>query len=161
EMTVVQRVLRNDRSSKKSAFLEWGEQFVVEAPALEPIGGEVLHGFELRPQERGVQLTESVRGAEVDPGVLVDLTAQETAPVGSFVANDLGALGELRLIDEKRSALTGRDVLRLVEAEGREVSQTSCGTQAVHRSERLRGVFDHEEAVASCDRADRVHLARD
>src|SRR5262249_17411461 len=140
---------------------ERSEQLVVEAPALQATRSELLCGLELRPEERRVQLTETVRRAEVDPRVLVDLAAKEAAPVGPFVTQDLGALRELRTIDEKRASFTGRDVLGLVEAEGGKVSQTSCGALTVDRSERLRGVLDHRETVASCERADRVHLAGD
>ena len=35
-----------------------------------------------------------VRGADVDPGVLVDLAAKEAAAVGALLADDLGALDQ-------------------------------------------------------------------
>lgn len=131
---------------------------MVEPPGSQPLRPDALRSLELCPQERSVQLAETVRGSDVDPGILVHLIPQEATPVRPFVTEDLGPLDELLRVDEKRTALSRRDVLRLVETHGRESAKAPCRRSAIGGPERLCCVLDHSDPVARGDRSDRIHL---
>ena len=106
---------------RSSAFaLERLERRVVALPDGAAARAVISLGLlELRPQERRDDLARQIRRADVDPGVLVDLAAEELRAVGALLADDLGALDEARVVDQQRAALAGDDVLGLVEAERR------------------------------------------
>ncbi len=74
---------------------------------------------------------DDVRRTEVDPGVLVDLAAEELAAVGALLLDDLGPLDPVRAVDEQRAALAAHHVLRLVEAEAGDVGQRAERPTAV------------------------------
>ena len=81
--------------------LELREGLVVAIPDREAPLGDRVGLLQLRPEERRDDLARQVRRAEVDPGVLVDLAAEELAPVGALLPDDLGALDEPRVVDER------------------------------------------------------------
>src|SRR6185312_5984384 len=112
---------------------------------------DVAPALELRAQERRLQIGHQEARADVDPGVLVDLAAEEAAAVGPFFAEDLGALDERRIVDEQRAALAAGDVLGLVErlrGEGAEGAEPAAAPTAV---EPVRVVLDDGQAVAARD----------
>src|SRR5687768_8946042 len=71
--------------------------------------------IELRDQDGGEHVARQVARAEVDPGVLVDLAAEEAGAVGALLADDLGALLERAVVHDERAALAARHVLGVVE----------------------------------------------
>src|SRR5207253_7597552 len=87
--------------------------------------GYGLGAFELRPQDRRGDLARQVRGPYVDPGVLVYLTAEELAAVGSLLPDDLGSISPLLIVDEQRSSLARDDVLGFMEAHRGQVAEAS------------------------------------
>jgi len=89
---------------------------LVGVPDLAPPGLDALRGFKLGTQERGQQLRREVAGADVHPGVLVDLPAEEAAAIRTLLADDLGPLHVPRVVDQQRAALPADDVLGLVKA---------------------------------------------
>ena len=158
---VVPAVRGHDRPAQQAACLERRERRVVALPDREPRGRDALGLLELRGEERGDDLARQVRRADVDPGVLVDLAAEELRAVGALLADDLGALDEARVVDEQRAALAGDDVLGLVEAQRAERADRAERLAAVGRQDALRGILDDRESVLRGDREDRVHLAAD
>jgi hypothetical protein len=46
----------------------------------------------------------------------VYLTAEEAAPIGTFLAQDLGTLDQTRIVDNECAAFAATEVLGLVEA---------------------------------------------
>src|SRR4028118_1054403 len=80
---------RSPRPSAEPGPRQLGERVVVRPPVGEPPRRELPGPFQLCVQERGEDLAGKVRGADVDPGVLVDLPAKEAAPIGSLLPDDL------------------------------------------------------------------------
>jgi len=83
----------------------WGyttcpEPILVVIPDLQPFGGDGLGFLHLGPEEGGDQFAGEVGGADVDPGVLVDLAAEELAAVGAFFTDDFGAVSKGRVVDQ-------------------------------------------------------------
>src|SRR6266704_2556288 len=93
--------------------------------------------LELGEQRRGQEVRRQVAGAHVRPCVFVHEASEETAAVRALLAKDLGPVHELRIVDEKGSALTAAEVLGLVKALRR---------QAAERAELLAAI-PAEEAV--------------
>ncbi len=81
-------------------------------------GFESRSRLQLRQQEGRQDIGRQVAGADVHPGVLVHLAAEEAAAVGAFLADDLGALDVAWVVDQQRAALAAGEVLGLVEALG-------------------------------------------
>src|SRR5207249_4541698 len=87
--------------------------------------------------------------------ILARLARNDGLPM---IANHPRALGEVRIVGDHHSALTGHHVLRLLEAEDPAVSHGPYQPALVPSSWRLRTVFDHFEMMAARDREDRVHI---
>ena len=115
--------------------------------------------LELRPEIGRVDLAREVAVAEVDPGVFVDLAAEELGAVGAFLAEDLGLLVELRVVDDYRSSFAHRVVLGLVEGVAAEVADGAEGPAFICAHHALRSVLDDHEPVTARDVHDGVHLA--
>ena len=79
-------------------------------------------------------------------GVLVHLTTEEAAAVRTFLADDLCALFELRVVDEQCSTFTRNDVLRFVEALRGEVAERPQRLPMEGAEEPVRVVFDEPRA---------------
>src|SRR5881392_1152561 len=73
--------------------------------------------LELRAEPRGVQLAERVARADVDPGVPADEAELETAAVGPFLADLIGAVDQRRIAEYEGASLAAADILGLVEAD--------------------------------------------
>ena len=71
---------------------------VTAAPGL-----HLLPRLQLRQQERRQQIRQGVAGTEIDPRVLVYLSAHETGPVRSLLPQDLRPLHQRRVVDQERS----------------------------------------------------------
>ena len=114
---VVLAVLRDDRPADLVLRLQFRKGLVVALPEQQPLRRDRRGFLQLCPQKRGDHFARQIGRAEVDPGVLVDLAAEEVAAVGALLAEDLGALGEAQVVDQQRPALAGDEVLGFVEAE--------------------------------------------
>ena len=101
------------------------EVFIVEAPNPLAMGLDLFSVFQLGIQKRGQDIRRQVGGANVYPGVLVHLAAEEAAAIGAFLADDLGALDERRIVDQQCPSLAAREVLGFVEGLRRQRSKRS------------------------------------
>src|SRR5260370_24007011 len=124
-MGVMRAALKNDRAAKTAGALEAGESLMVAVPMGLPAPCQGLGILELRPEKGRNDVARQIGGADIDPSILIDLAAEEFASVGAFFADDLGPLDEARVVDDQRAAFAGDEVLGLVEAEGRELSEAS------------------------------------
>ena len=70
--------------------------------------------FKLRQKERGDNLARQERRADVDPGVLVHLSAEEQCAIGALFPNDLRPLNPGSIVYQERPSLTRDDILGLV-----------------------------------------------
>src|SRR5574337_1723586 len=94
-----------DRSAQLAGAFGLGKPLVVGAPHREAPARDGFDLLHLRPQKRRDDLPGQERRTDVDPGVLVDLTTKELTSVGALFADDLGALGEARVVDQQRPTL--------------------------------------------------------
>ncbi len=119
---------------------------VVAGP--DPVAGALDRGrgLELGHQHRGQEVARQVARAELDPGVLVDLAAEEAGPVGALLAHDLGALGERRIVHHQRAALAARQVLGVVEALGRQAAEAAQGPPLPGAEQAVGVVLDQRGA---------------
>ena len=100
-----------------SAALQGFERTVIASPGAQPSRRRSEACSSCAHRKAARQLARQERRADVDPGVLVDLAAEELRSVGALLPDDLRALDEARVVDEQRAAFAGDDVLRLVKAE--------------------------------------------
>ena len=104
--------------------------------------------LELGPQERRDDLARQVRRADVDPGVLVDLAAEELPAVRALLADDLGRLDEARVVDSSAPPSPQMTFLVSWKLSGAEVADASERPPAVRGHESLGGVLDHDAGHA-------------
>src|SRR5262249_23862799 len=116
---------------------------------------------QLGVQERAADLAGYVGRPYIDPGVLIDLAAEEFLPVRPLVADDFGTLVEVRIVDALGAALAADVVLRLVEAEGAELAQRTKRAILVPGVHALGCVLDNAQAVLASDSENPVHLTGD
>lgn len=128
-------------------------------PDLQTLGGNGLSFFHLGPEEGGDQFAGEVGGADVDPGVLVDLAAEELAAVGALFTDDFSTVSKGRVVDQQGAAFAGDDVLGFMERVAAQISNRSQRTPFVGSHHPLGRVFDHQQVMVAGDRHDRVHLA--
>jgi hypothetical protein len=86
---------------------------VVVLPVVQAAAQDVVALLQLRIQEGRDQPAGEAGRADIDPGVLVHLTAQEGAAAGDLLADDLGPLDPRAIVDQQRATLAGDDVLGL------------------------------------------------
>jgi hypothetical protein len=143
EMAVMLTVRRNDRTAERPALFQFCKRFMVLPPDGKPLPREGVSGFELRPQKGRGNLAGQIRGANIYPTVFIDMATEELLPVGSFLADNLGALNPAGLIDEQRTAFPGDHILGFVEADYRESAKTAKGTAFVQGTNALRGILNN------------------
>src|SRR6266850_3294978 len=78
-------------------------------------GLNTLTGFKLSIKEGCENIRRQVTRSDVHPCVLVHLTAEETAAIGSLFANNLGTFDILRIVNQQGSAFTASEILCLME----------------------------------------------
>ena len=132
---------------------------VVKIPRSKAIVVDLVSALELRPKIRRVEVALQVGAAGVDPGILIDLSPEESLAVRALLADNLGALDVLGLVYDDGAALPHRVILGLVEAVAAEVSDSSEGTALVRAHDALGSVLNHDKVVATGDVDDGVHLA--
>ena len=115
-------VVRNLWQPEKALICQRGKGLRVEV--IDPLAAfpDPIEQLKLSVQEGRTQFAGNVGRSNLDPGVLVDLAAEELRSVRALLANDLGALGELAVVDQQRAAFTRDQIFGLVEAERSEVS---------------------------------------
>ena len=152
---------RDDRELHEPARGERGEGVAVPAPGARTGRRERIDRCELRVEICGEHLVQRVRGADVHPGVAVDLAAEELLAIGAAVAEELTARDILRPVQHERAALPAVDVLRLVEAEAADVADRAERATAERGADAVRRVLDQAEPARAGERAEAVHLAGD
>src|SRR5262249_30614127 len=117
--------------------------------------------LELGHEERRQDVRRKKARADVDPGVLVYLTAEEARAVGPLVSDDLSPLDEPGIVDHERAPFAAGEVLRLVEAQGGQLAERSQRLPPEPSVEPMRIVLDEEEATLLGNRGECLHLAAD
>ena len=89
------------------------------------------------------------------------MPAKELAAVGSLFANDQGSLHQIAIVHNQRPTLTTCDILRFVEALGRQASKGSGVLAFVTSKEGVRIVFYNRDVIEFCCCTDGIHLTGD
>ena len=115
-------------------------------------------GLELGEQEGRQHVRWKIAGAYVDPRILVHLSAKEPGPVCPFLAYDLRALKEGRLIHQKSSPLAAGEILRLMKTLRRQRSKGTQFAAAIGAEQAVRIVFHNGDLMGARNSHDDVHL---
>ena len=107
------------------------------------------------------ELAERVGGADIDPGVLVDLSTVEAAAVRALLVDDLGALDEALVVDEKAPPSPQLTFFVSWKLSAPRWPMPPSARPSTRRTDALRGVLDDEEVVRAASSRRRVHLAAD
>jgi hypothetical protein len=95
---------------------------------------------------------EEPRSTRLEPAI-------ERAAIGALHMDDLGAVGEARIVDDDRPALSGNHVLGVVKTQDPEMSERAGGSAAMGRHQRLRGILDHQKTIVVRQCRDRGDVA--
>ena len=131
---------------------------IIDIPDTEALALYVLQLLQLCPQEGSIELRGQERGANVTPPVFIDHTPIELSTVGTFLPDDLGATDETFVIDDEHTTLTTVNVLRLVEGESTQMTNTTQGTTLVEGVDGMRRVLDDEEMMLLSQCHDGIHV---
>ena len=115
---------------------------------------------ELDAQDRGQDVRRHPAAALVDPGIAIDVAAQERGAIGAFLAEHLGAPPIARVATDERAAFAADDVLGAVEAEAAEVADGAERGPLPAPAQRVRRVFDHAQPVPRRDRPQPCQVGR-
>ena len=88
---------------------------MIMIPDLEPFGRDGVSVFHLGPKEGSDQFAGEIGGADVNPGILINLTAKELTAVGAFFSDDFSSISEGGVVDQDGTTFAGDDVLGFVE----------------------------------------------
>lgn len=81
---IVYAAVGDRRQTELTGGLKGLEGRIILVPAVKTVIIDLVRHFELRPEIGRVQLARQIAVAEIDPGVLVDLTAEELGAVVPF-----------------------------------------------------------------------------
>ena len=157
-MRIVYAAVGDRRQTELTGGLKGLEGRIILVPAVKTVIIDLVRHFELRPEIGRVQLARQIAVAEIDPGVLVDLTAEELGAVGALFAQYLGLLDIIGVIYDDGAALTHGVVLSLMEGVAAEVADRAEGLAIVACHDALRRVLNDQQLMAAGDVHDRVHL---
>ena len=116
--------------------------------------------FKLGMEKSCQQVRWQIARPDVYPRVLIYLAAEKSAPVRSLFPKDLGALIKLRIIDQQRAPFSAREILGLVETQGRKLAKGAKEAAAIFSIKTMRVIFDNSEAVAARERDQAAKLRR-
>src|SRR6266446_10827304 len=95
---------------------------MVAVPVRKPPCGDALRMLELSPKEGGRDFARQKGGADILPGILVDLAAKEPAAIGAFLTHDLGTIHQFGIIHQEAAAFARTDILGFMKAETTEIA---------------------------------------
>ena len=157
-MRIVYAAVGDRRQTELTGGLKGLEGRIILVPAVKTVVIDLVRHFELRPEIGRIQLTRQIAVAEIDPGVLIDLAAEELSAVGAFLAQYLGLLDIIGVVYDDGAALAHGVVLRLMERVAAEVADRAEGPALVACHDALGRVLNDKQFMAAGNVHDRVHL---
>src|SRR5712664_4100974 len=103
--------------------------------------------FQLRQQKRCELVGWKIARADVDPAVLIELAAKETAPVRTLFAHDLRTFDVPGVVDDQGTSFATGEVLRFVKTQRGEGPERPERSAPVGSQEPVRVVFDNGDSV--------------
>ena len=128
---------RHDGAANSTFLRPVAQVLVIILPNALPLRLDGLPCFQLGVEKGRQHVAHHITRADVHPGIFVHLSAKKPAAIGPFLANDLGALNQTRVVDEQRAAFAAGDVLGFMKTLG---CQTAEGAQpaAAELAEQVR-----------------------
>ena len=158
---IVRAAGRNRGKLQPACRLNRRELVAIEPPGLQAVGIYLVGYLQLRPQVGRVEVALQVGASPIHPGIPIHLPAEEALTISALLANDLGAVDVLGVVDDECPALTHGIVLGLVERIAAEVAKRAKGPAPVRAHDALGGVLHDHEVVPARNPDDLVHLTRD
>src|SRR3989338_3038751 len=81
--------------------------------------------YQLRQQKCRDQNTRQIRGADVQPGVLLDFPSKKLAAVSAFFPDNLRPFGKPWVVDQKRTAFARLQCFGLVKTKRGQIPNTA------------------------------------
>ena len=158
-MRVVLALRRNYRTGYIALLLELFKRIVVLVPRREAVVVNHIRFLKLSPEVSGIHIAGKVGRAGLNPGVFVNLTAQEAASVSALLADNLGKLNVFFILDKESAALAHAVVFSLVEGVAAVVADCAESLALVLAHYALSRVLANLEVVSFRDVHNSVHLA--
>src|SRR5690242_7878440 len=122
---------------------------------------DLVPDFKLREKETGQQFRRQIARADIDPGVFVDLSAEEQAAVSPLLMEDLRPFDILRIVDQQCATLAAIEIFGFVKTLRGETAKCPEITPMIFTEQSVSVVFHHPQIVLPGDFLDRIHLASD
>ena len=129
-----------------------GELARVAVPHCESPVLNIVEVLELRIQNRGVNLTRQIARPLIDPGVLVDLSPQETRAVRPLLANDFGSLCQRSVVDQQGATFATVHIFSVVKTLNRKCAKSAERARRCAHTEAVSVVFDDRDATFAGNR---------
>src|SRR5581483_4085861 len=149
----------NDGQPDVAVFRPGRQMGSVKLPNTLSLRLNLVAGFQLRQQVRCQNIGWQIAGTQIRPGIFVHLASKETASVGSFFAQNLGASNVLWVVDQQCSPFAAGNILGFMKALGRHAAKCAQGLALVFPEQTMRIVFYHWDSVARGNSQDGVHFA--
>src|SRR5450830_1178052 len=117
--------------------------------------------FKLGAKQSGHQFRGQIAGADIHPGVLIHLPAEESAAVGAFFADDFSPVIEDRVVDQQSAAFTGAHILGLVETLSGQSAEGAQVFALVFGKETMGVIFHDGDVVFLGYGVNDIHLTAD
>ena len=107
-----------------------------------------------------MQIGHQIAGADIAPGIFIDLTTEELAAVCAFFTDDLGSFDQRFIVNQRRAAFTARRVVfGFMEAKAANMTNGSQCTPFVSGHHALSSIFHHKQIMLFRQRHNGVHFA--
>src|SRR5262245_17499421 len=113
------------RNTQQAFLLQRLQVIAIKFIDLATALADYIQHLELGIQEGTTDLTEHVRGSDIDPSILVDLATEKLLPVCSLVTDNLCPFDHVGRVDAESSPLTADVVFRFMKAVRAQVTDGS------------------------------------
>ena len=108
---IVLAVRRYARQLDAPSLRQRQETVVVLLPQCQTALVDAFRHFQLAPQVGGLQVRHQIAGADVAPGIFVDLTTEELAAVGALLADDFRPIDQSRIVHQRRTTFAAGGIV--------------------------------------------------
>src|SRR5580765_8727152 len=100
----------HDWAANPMFLCQASQMLVVIVPDIPPPRLDVLPDLQLGKKECRQDVAHHVARSHINPGILVHLSTEEEAAIGSLFADDLGPINKTPIIDEESAPFPTSDV---------------------------------------------------
>src|SRR6185369_10452623 len=155
---VMNALTKDGRTSQVPTVFHVGQKLMISVPGRQATVCYRVGFLHLGIEKGGNQLARQKRRTDIHPGVLVHFPSEKLATVGPFLSYNFRPLDEAFIVNQQCTAFSGNDVLCLVKAESRHMSDTSERFSLVTAHDSLGGIFYNQQAMLFGSGHDGIHL---